>query len=472
MNTITRSSLVMLALGVTVLTVGCERPPPESIQRGYRGVAMEQNFNPRLLEQQWGVNQAPAAGPAAAPGGPPSSKVYQNVQVLGDLSAGEFTRLMVAITNWVSPQQGCTYCHKEGEDMSSDSLYTKVVARRMLQMTQNINANWKTHVADTGVTCYTCHRGQPVPANIWFQNPGPQTATGWAGNRAGQNYPAPQVAMASLPNDPFTPFLEQKNNIRVIPTTALPEGNRQSIKQTEWTYGLMMHFSQSLGVNCTYCHNSRSFFEWDGSTPQRSTAWYGIQMVRAVNTDYLDPLQRTYPRNRLGPLGDAPKANCGTCHQGVYKPLFGANMLKDYPELGVAAKAAHAAVPKAATAAAAPATPVASAQPQGPVAGTVVLFFAVASFALPADGNQSLAPVLGALKANPNAKAKISGYHSESGDLARNQELAKQRAMAVRDALKTAGVSDDRLVLDKPLKAEANVAGEDRTARRVEVKIE
>jgi photosynthetic reaction center cytochrome c subunit len=24
---------------------------------------------------------------------------------------------------------------------------------------------------------------------------------------------------------------------------------------------------------------------------------------------------------------------CATCHQGVYKPLFGANMLKDYPEL-------------------------------------------------------------------------------------------------------------------------------------------
>ncbi len=463
MNTITRSSFVML-LGVTVLTLGCERPPPESIQRGYRGVAMEQNFNPRIVEKQWAVNQAPAPTPAAEPGGPLASKVYQNVQVLGDLSAGEFTRLMVAITSWVSPEQGCTYCHKEGEALSSDALYTKVVARRMLQMTRTINADWKSHVADTGVTCYTCHRGQPVPANIWFENPGPQTATGWAGNRAGQNYPAPQVAMASLPNDPFTPFLEQKNNIRVIPTTALPEGNRQSIKQTEWTYGLMMHFSQSLGVNCTYCHNSRSFFEWDGSTPQRSTAWYGIRMVRAVNTDYLDPLQRTYPRNRLGPLGDAPKANCGTCHQGVFKPLFGANMLKDYPALRGAAKAAHAAAtttPKDVPAAA-----------PGPVAGTVVVFFAVASFALPADGNQSLDPVLGALKANPGAKAKISGYHSATGDVAQNEDLAKKRAIAVRDALKTAGVSEDRLVLDKPLQTEANVAGEERFARRVEVKIE
>ena len=27
------------------------------------------------------------------------------------------------------------------------------------------------------------------------------------------------------------------------------------------------------------------------------------------------------------------KVNCATCHQGVYKPLYGAAMAKDYPEL-------------------------------------------------------------------------------------------------------------------------------------------
>jgi photosynthetic reaction center cytochrome c subunit len=386
--------------------------------------------------------------------------------VLGSLSVDEFTRLMTAITSWVSPEQGCVYCHKPGEDFSSDTLYTKVVSRRMLQMTRTINADWKSHVADTGVTCYTCHRGQPIPANVWFENPGPPTASGAAGNRAGQNYPAPQVGLASLPNDPFTPFLEQKNNIRVIPTTALPEGNRQSIKQTEWTYGLMMHFSKALGVNCTYCHNSRSFFEWDGSTPQRATAWYGIHMVRTVNDRYLVPLRDQYPPTQLGPLGDAPKANCATCHQGVYKPLFGAAMAKDYPGLTGAAKSAHAA-----TATPAPVSVPALAQ-QSPVEGTVVLFFAVASFALPADGSASLDPVIGALKANPAAKAKISGYHSATGNLAQNQELAKKRAIAVRDALKTAGVEENRLVLDKPQKTEANVAGEERFARRVVVKVE
>jgi len=40
----------------------------------------------------------------------------------------------------------------------------------------------------------------------------------------------------------------------------LPSGNRSSIKQTEWTYSLMIHMSESLGVNCTYCHNHGSEF--------------------------------------------------------------------------------------------------------------------------------------------------------------------------------------------------------------------
>ena len=43
-----------------------------------------------------------------------------------------------------------------------------------------------------------------------------------AGNRAGQNAPAPQVGLTSLPFDPFTPFLDQANEIRVVSTTALP----------------------------------------------------------------------------------------------------------------------------------------------------------------------------------------------------------------------------------------------------------
>jgi photosynthetic reaction center cytochrome c subunit len=323
--------LMVMAFGA--MLAGCERPPVDTVQRGFRGTGMVEVYNPRTLERQRDAQTVPEPLPAVAGGGVPASKVFKNVQVLQDLSVPELTRLMAAITSWVAPQQGCAYCHVPGEDLASDALYTKVVARRMLQMTQHINSDWKNHVADTGVTCYTCHRGQPVPANVWFTNPGPKQAKGMAGNRAEQNSPAPQVGLASLPYDPFTPFLAQANEIRVVSTTALPAGNNHSIKQTEWTYSLMMHMSRSLGVNCTYCHNSRSFTNWDQSSPQRVTAFHGIRLARELNTNYLEPLGAQLPDGHRGPLGDAPKVNCGTCHQGAYKPLYGANMLKDYPEL-------------------------------------------------------------------------------------------------------------------------------------------
>jgi photosynthetic reaction center cytochrome c subunit len=284
------------------------------------------------------------APPEASGEGPKAGEAYKNVKVLGDLSVAQFNRLMVSMTAWVSPNDGgCVYCHNPA-NFADDEKYTKVVARRMLQMTQAINSEWKPHVAETGVTCYTCHRGQPVPSEIWFTaNPQPY-GSNFMGDKAGQNQPARVVNLSSLPNDPFTPFLLGDLNIRVNGPTALPSGNRQSTKQAEWTYGLMSHMSESLGVNCTYCHNSRSFQSWENSPPQRATAWHGIRMARSLNTGYMEPLTATFPEHRKGELGDVAKINCGTCHQGAYKPLNGASMLKDYPELAApSSKAAQVA---------------------------------------------------------------------------------------------------------------------------------
>ncbi|PTT84988.1 photosynthetic reaction center cytochrome c subunit, partial [Pelomonas sp. HMWF004] len=163
---------------------GCERPPVDSVQRGYRGTGMEQVYNPRLLAEQAALNTPPEPIPPASPDGPKAKDVYQNVKVLGNQSVGEFVRTMTAMTAWVSPEQGCAYCHNAA-NFADDSLYTKVVARRMLQMTQTINADWKTHVGATGVTCYTCHRGHPVPNEVWFK-PLEVPLNTFAGNRAGQ----------------------------------------------------------------------------------------------------------------------------------------------------------------------------------------------------------------------------------------------------------------------------------------------
>ncbi|NBC13851.1 MAG: photosynthetic reaction center cytochrome c subunit [Gammaproteobacteria bacterium] len=323
-------TLALAAVGVAALITGCEAPPPEVVQNGYRGLGMQTNYNTDRLQASLDENVPPEPIPAATPGGPMAKDVYKNVQVLGELTVAEFNRLMVALTNWVSPEEGCYYCHVN-EGFEYDGIYTKVVSRRMIQMTQTTNANWKDHVADTGVTCYTCHRGKPVPEYVWVTDPGPGQASGVA--PTGQNIAAKSVAYASLPYDPFTPYLLQDNDIRVIGETVLPQGNRSSIKQAEWSYGLMMHMSSALGVNCTYCHNSRSFYSWDQSAPARTTAWYAIRHVREMNNDYVVPLSEIIPASRKGPLGDVYKIYCTTCHQGAYKPLYGANMLKDYPSL-------------------------------------------------------------------------------------------------------------------------------------------
>jgi photosynthetic reaction center cytochrome c subunit len=340
MSSLERIPALALVAVASLAIAGCwERPPVDSKQVGYRGTGMVDVKNPRIVGPK--LEEQTQAIPPVVPAGPPeeapilASQVYENVQVLGDLSVAEFARAMVALTSWVSPEQSCLYCHVEGESMASDTLYTKVVARRMLQMTRDLNAGWTAHVKETGVTCYTCHRGQPVPAQTWFADPGPKTAMGLAGNRAGQNAPAESVGLASLPYDPFTPFLLQDRNIRVGSTQALPDGtNPAGTKAAEWTYGLMVHMSNSLGLNCTGCHQSRWFGIWEESTPQRVSAWYGIRMARAVNVDYLEPLTPVFPENRLGPMGDVAKVYCATCHQGLQKPLNGISMLKDYPEFG------------------------------------------------------------------------------------------------------------------------------------------
>ncbi|MFO1090933.1 MAG: photosynthetic reaction center cytochrome PufC [Hyphomicrobiales bacterium] len=326
------AAAIVAVLALLVLP-GWEAPPMKSTQLGYRGTGMDIVQNPRTLAKLLDANVVPEAQPPADLSGKKASEVYKNVQVLGDLDEGQFNRLMAAITEWVSPEEGCTYCHNT-DNMADDSLYTKKVARRMLQMTGNINANWQKHVAQTGVTCYTCHRGNPVPKNVWYQGPDTGPTAGMLGYTGGQD--GVSVADTSLPHDPFTPLLNSDANIRVEGPEALPVPTHNvSLQTTETTYSLMMHMSKALGVNCTFCHNTRSIASWPASTPQRVTAWYGIRLARDVNGKYLEGLKDVFPPNRLGPHGDVAKVNCATCHQGLNKPLNGVSMLKDYAaELG------------------------------------------------------------------------------------------------------------------------------------------
>ncbi|MBC8072013.1 MAG: photosynthetic reaction center cytochrome c subunit, partial [Deltaproteobacteria bacterium] len=302
--------------------------PTESKQIGFNGVGMENTDSDERIADRLKANKLPPVQPLTK-SGDLAVDAYQNVQVLGHLTTSEFIGMMNAMTAWVSPPQGCGYCHVDGH-LATAAIYTKVVSRRMLQMTQYINENLQSHVKETGVTCYTCHRGQPVPRYIWFEHEVPEATLTMLGNNAQQNR-ANRDNYSSLPHTAFEEFLLGDTNVRVQTPAPLPGENHSSIKQTEWTYSLMMHFSRSLGVSCSHCHNSRAWEQWEESPAPREVAWHGIRMVRHLNSEWLEPLAGVFPPERQGPTGDAPKLNCATCHQGAYKPLLGQSMLPDYP---------------------------------------------------------------------------------------------------------------------------------------------
>jgi photosynthetic reaction center cytochrome c subunit len=343
-----RSHFMVAVLPLLALTA-CELGQKTVQQTGYRGTGLEQIYDTSSRAKAAAIPAPPYPLPPDT--GPTARETYQNVQVLGDMSAERFNHLMASITQWVAPEQGCTYCHNPA-NMADDSKYTMKVARSMLRMTRDINGTWASHVQQTGVTCYTCHRGKNVPKYVWAAQ-GEGNRLSVRGQKRGQNTPDPNVGYASLPYAVFQDyFAGDPKVVRVASSSAYPGANPLTTRHAEDSYGVMTHVSQALGVNCTYCHNSQSFRSWSLSRGQRATAWYGIRMVRDINQNHIAPLEPIFPPNRLGKEGDPWKVNCLTCHQGLAKPLGGKSMLADYPYLRVAAARAsvvpgEAAVPAA-----------------------------------------------------------------------------------------------------------------------------
>ncbi len=109
---------------------------------------------------------------------------------------------------------------------------------------------------------------------------------------------------------------------------------------------------------------------------------------------------------------------------------------------------------------------------EGPITGDLLakLTFEVGGTALPADAAATLADVQAKLAQAPaGANLVLSGFHDPSGDPAKNAELAKERAKAVRAALVAAGVDVTRVALRKPESTMGGGTPEE--ARRVEVRL-
>ncbi len=325
------------------------RSPGPGYDVGPPGQQMVQ-FLPTEAEAK--AQNAPAPRLPTVPDDPrPATAAYRNVKVLTDVNAGDFMRVQYAITAWVSPKQGCGFCH-EGTDWASDAKPQKLAARTMLAMTRHINADWRSHVGAAGVTCFGCHGGQPVPAEVWFQSP-PRAKPKLS--EVGDDWnEAARTVRGFFPNEGYEEYLLQATPAHGQPLTALPTGTAPSFVEVKRLYEAMMQMSEGMGVNCGYCHHSRNFNDWRQSTPMRWTGESGIQMTRDLNRGYLlalaqqDPITRwqsgnsrplSLPARLRGAQVGNGLADCATCHQGAPKPRDPAAPAGGFPGLTPAAAA-------------------------------------------------------------------------------------------------------------------------------------
>lgn len=96
------------------------------------------------------------------------------------------------------------------------------------------------------------------------------------------------------------------------------------------------------------------------------------------------------------------------------------------------------------------------------------VYFDVGAAAIGPEGRKTIADLISTVKAHDLTVA-ITGYTDRTGDVDQNIELAKQRALAVRDALIDAGVTEDQIVMRPPLTITTTGSGSDAEARRVEI---
>jgi len=89
----------------------------------------------------------------------PAGEQFKNVQILKEVPSGQFIGYMRSFNASLGVE--CSFCH--AQDRSSDEKEEKVMARKMLTMTHDIND--KFFAGKMEVRCFTCHKGVSHPVS-------------------------------------------------------------------------------------------------------------------------------------------------------------------------------------------------------------------------------------------------------------------------------------------------------------------
>jgi hypothetical protein len=227
-------------------------------------------------------SSAPAAAPAtASPAATPqkpqlkpvlAEDVYKNIEVFKGKPATRLLPAMLALRELLGVE--CSYCHTP-LDWENEDKKTKQKARQHFDMIGYLNHD---HFADKNkVSCWTCHRGESVPARYVADDEMVKRMAQMIAIPAGEgDKPAEQV-------------FKNIQTLKGVPASRFPF--------------IMTFFSQSLGVRCGHCHVPNQWEKDD--KPQKETARKMLAMVTATIHKYY---------GNTGPIG------CFTCHHGSPQP--------------------------------------------------------------------------------------------------------------------------------------------------------
>ncbi|NJK81088.1 MAG: photosynthetic reaction center cytochrome c subunit [Chloroflexaceae bacterium] len=306
----------------------------------------------------------------------------QNVQVLQGMNTSQIWNYMIQISGALGV--GCQYCH-DINNFAADPYPAKISGRLMLLLVRDLNTQYITNIPNwrgNYVRCDTCHLNQalgvPTVSEQFELSVPPITVDLEPLNEAGLPIrTAEEVAELNASEfatmDVDNPMLLKEAvlyylyNYRVWdpfnaedPTSGrgslslTHEGGRTQ-DQVTINQNVMNLQSWSLGVGCTYCHNSRNFYayEADIKAPQ-FTQTYAINRLKAQhmmlmttfmaqnwsryvlpNPDYqglIDPPDAVNQQFFLG-IDDTVYAvpGCYTCHRGNAIPKASLN-IAEIPE--------------------------------------------------------------------------------------------------------------------------------------------
>lgn len=107
----------------------------------------------------------PPASSAAADPAPKASEKYKNLKLLGDIPASQLHEAMVFMEASLGFNCGSCHVRKDGQFVfESDDNENKTTARRMIELTRRVNADY--FKGQQEVSCATCHQGRRGPVGL------------------------------------------------------------------------------------------------------------------------------------------------------------------------------------------------------------------------------------------------------------------------------------------------------------------